>query len=41
MIYKVQDLVLENRRNAQAGIAIEDLENLNSTLQKIILNCQS
>ena len=41
IIYKVQDLVLQNRRNAQAGISIEDLENLNSTLQKIILNCQS
>lgn len=41
IIYKVQDLVLQNRRNAQAGISIEDLENLNRTLQKIIINCQS
>ncbi len=41
IIYKVQDLVIQNRRNAQAGISIEDLENLNRTLQKIIINCQS
>ncbi len=41
IIYKVQDLVLQNRRNAQLGISIEDLENLNRTLQKIIINCQS
>ena len=41
IIYRVQDLVLQNRKNAQAGISIEDLENLNRTLQKIILNCQS
>jgi MarR family transcriptional regulator for hemolysin len=41
IIDKVQDLVILNRKNAQAGIAIEDLENLNSTLQKIIVNCQS
>ncbi len=41
IIYKVQDLVLQNRKNAQNGISIEDLENLNSTLKKIILNCQS
>ncbi len=41
IIYKVQDLVLQNRKNAQNGISIEDLENLNRTLKKIILNCQS
>lgn len=41
IIYEVQELVLQNRKNAQAGISIEDLQNLNSTLQKIILNCQS
>lgn len=41
IIYKVQDLVLQNRKNAQSGISFEDLENLNNTLQKIILNCQS
>jgi MarR family transcriptional regulator, transcriptional regulator for hemolysin len=41
IIYKVQDLVLQNRKNAQNAISIEDLENLNRTLKKIILNCQS
>lgn len=41
IINKVQDLVLQNRRNAQSGIAYEELENLNSTLQKIILNCKT
>ncbi len=40
IIEMVQDLVLENRKIAQSGIAIEDLENLNSTLQKIIINCR-
>ena len=41
IINKVQDLVLENRKMAQIGITIEELENLNSTLKKIIKNCQS
>lgn len=41
IIYKVQDLVRQNQRNAQVRISIEDLENLNSTLQRIIVNCQS
>lgn len=41
IINKVQDLVLQNRKMAQIGITIEELENLNSTLKKIIKNCQS
>ena len=41
IINKVQNLVLENRKIAQAGITIEELENLNGTLKKIIKNCQS
>jgi len=41
IINKVQDLVLQNRKIAQDGITIEELENLNSTLKKIIKNCQS
>ena len=41
IITKVQDLVLQNRKIAQDGITIEELENLNSTLKKIIKNCQS
>jgi DNA-binding MarR family transcriptional regulator len=40
IINKVQELVLENRKLAQTGISIEELENLNSTLKKIIRNCQ-
>ena len=41
IINKVQDLVLQNRKMAQIGITIEELENLNTTLKKIIKNCQS
>lgn len=41
IINKVQDLVLQNRKIAQDGITLEELENLNSTLKKIIKNCQS
>lgn len=41
IINKVQDLVLQNRKMAQIGITIEELENLNGTLKKIIKNCQS
>lgn len=41
IINKVQDLVLQNRKIAQTGITLEELENLNSTLKKIIKNCQS
>ena len=41
IINKVQDLVLKNRKMAQTGITIEELENLNATLKKIIKNCQS
>ena len=41
ILSKVQDLVLQNRKMAQIGITLEELENLNSTLKKIIKNCQS
>ena len=41
IVSKVQDLVLQNRKMAQIGITLEELENLNSTLKKIIKNCQS
>ena len=41
IISKVQNLVLQNRKMAQIGITLEELENLNSTLKKIIKNCQS
>jgi DNA-binding MarR family transcriptional regulator len=40
IIGKVQDLVLENRRIAQSGLTLEELQNLNTTLKKIIKNCQ-
>ncbi len=40
IIGKVQDLVLENRRIAQTGLNLEELQNLNATLKKIIKNCQ-
>ncbi len=40
IIEKVQNLVLQNRRVAQTGLTIEELENLNATLKKIIKNCQ-
>ena len=40
IINKVHDLVLQNRRIAQTGITLEELENLNGTLKKIIKNCQ-
>ncbi|MBS7786128.1 MarR family transcriptional regulator [Flavobacterium sp. CYK-55] len=41
IIEKVQNLVLQNRRVAQTGLTIEELESLNATLKKIIHNCQS
>ena len=40
IIGKVQDLVLENRKIAQTGLTLEELQNLNATLKKIIKNCQ-
>jgi DNA-binding MarR family transcriptional regulator len=40
IIHKVQALVLQNRKTAQMGIQLEELENLNATLKKIITNCQ-
>lgn len=41
IIEKVQSLVLQNRKMAQNGLTLEELENLNATLKKIIKNCQS
>ena len=41
IIEKVQSLVLQNRKMAQTGLTLEELENLNATLKKIIKNCQS
>ncbi len=40
IIEKVHGLVLENRKTALNGISSEELQILNTTLQKIILNCQ-
>lgn len=40
IINKVQGLVMQNRKIAQSGITLEELENLNATLKKIIKNCQ-
>ncbi|UPT71477.1 MAG: MarR family transcriptional regulator [Flavobacterium sp. JAD_PAG50586_2] len=39
IIQKVQDLVLENRKNALDTIATEELETMNLVLKKIIRNC--
>ena len=39
IIQKVQDLVLENRKNALDSIATEELETMNLALKKIIRNC--
>lgn len=39
IIEKVQNLVLENRKIALAGISFEDLESMNRTLKTIIANC--
>lgn len=39
IIHKVQDLVLENRKNALDTVTIEDLETMNLALKKIIKNC--
>ncbi|HNP32112.1 MAG TPA: MarR family transcriptional regulator [Flavobacterium sp.] len=39
IIYKVQDLVLENRKNALNTISTEELETMNLALKKIISNC--
>ena len=41
IIGKVQDLVIENRKVAQDGLTLEELQNLNATLKKITKNCQS
>ncbi len=39
IIIKVQDLVLENRKNALNTIKNEELETMNLALKKIISNC--
>ncbi|MCF6130802.1 MarR family winged helix-turn-helix transcriptional regulator [Flavobacterium wongokense] len=39
IIYKVQDLVLQNRKNALNTITPEELETMNLALKKIIDNC--
>jgi MarR family transcriptional regulator, transcriptional regulator for hemolysin len=39
IIYQVQNLVLENRKNALDTISTEELETMNLALKKIIKNC--
>ena len=39
IMYKVQDLILENRKNALDTVSTEELEAMNLTLKKIISNC--
>ena len=39
IIYQVQDLILENRKNALNTVSTEELEAMNLTLKKIISNC--
>lgn len=39
IIQQVQDLVLENRKNALDSIATDELETMNLVLKKIIRNC--
>jgi MarR family transcriptional regulator for hemolysin len=39
IIYKVQDLVLDNRKNALQSITSDELETMNLVLKKIITNC--
>lgn len=39
IIYKVQNLVLENRKNALDTISTSELETMNLALKKIITNC--
>lgn len=39
IIQKVQNLVLENRKNALKSITSEELETMNASLKKIIDNC--
>lgn len=41
IIGRVQNLVLENRKQALQEVSAEELEILNRLLQKITLNCQS
>jgi MarR family transcriptional regulator for hemolysin len=39
IIYKVQDLVLDNRKNSLDGVTTEEMETMNSAFKKIINNC--
>lgn len=39
IIQKVQDLVLENRKNALDTVTTEEMETMNLVLKKIIKNC--
>lgn len=39
IIHKVQDLVLENRKNALHTVSTDDMETMNLVLKKIIKNC--
>jgi MarR family transcriptional regulator for hemolysin len=39
IIFQVQNLVLENRKNALDTLSTEELETMNLTLKKIIDNC--
>ena len=39
IISKVQDLVLENRKNALDTISTDELETMNMALKKMITNC--
>jgi MarR family transcriptional regulator, transcriptional regulator for hemolysin len=40
IIKKVHGLVLENRKNALAGVTLNELDILNKTLNQIIKNCK-
>jgi MarR family transcriptional regulator for hemolysin len=40
IIYQVQDLVLENRKNSLDGLTPEELQTLNQAFKKVIANCQ-
>jgi MarR family transcriptional regulator for hemolysin len=39
IIYQVQDLILENRKNALDTVSTEELETMNLALKKVIHNC--
>lgn len=39
IIYQVQNLVLENRKNALDSVTTDELETMNKALKKVIQNC--